>query len=86
MGPGAVAAQVTIPSLGVQQSTGTSIRNELTALVTVNATLLARPGTDNSFLWLLGEDSVGGITGALRDMSTSSVYCRSGRAVLVRSI
>jgi Zn-dependent metalloprotease len=79
MGPGAVAAQVTVPSLGVQQSTGTSIRNELTALVTVNATLLARPGTDNSFLWLLGEDSVGGITGALRDMWNPTCYSNPGK-------
>jgi Zn-dependent metalloprotease len=79
MGPGAVAAQVTIPSLGVQQSTGIAIRAQLTALVTVNTTLLARPGTDNSVLWLIGEDNVGGITGALRDMWNPACYSNPGR-------
>jgi hypothetical protein len=79
MGAGAVASQVTIPSLGVQQSTGTAIRGQLTLLVTVNATLLARPGTDPSVRWLMGEDAVGGITGAIRDMWNPTCYSNPGK-------
>jgi Zn-dependent metalloprotease len=77
MGAGAVAAQVTIPSLGVQQGTGTAIRNNFP----VNATLLARPGTDNSVQWLLGEDSTGGITGALRDMWNPTCYSHPAKVL-----
>src|SRR5678816_2679454 len=77
MGAGAVAAQVTIPSLGVQQGTGTAIRNNFP----VNATLLARPGTDNSVQWLLGEDSTGGITGALRDMWNPTCYSNPAKVL-----
>ena len=79
MGAGVDAPSVTIPSVGVQQSTGNAIRAQLTALVTVNATLLARPGTDDSVRWLLGEDAVGGITGALRDMWNPACYSNPGK-------
>lgn len=79
MGAGVDAPRVTIPSLGVQQSTGNAIRAELTALVTVNVTLLARPGTDASVRWLMGEDAVGGITGALRDMWNPTCYSNPGK-------
>ena len=79
MGAGAVAAQVTIPSLGVQQATGESIRGQLGQLIAVNATLLARPGTDSSYLWLLGEEATGGITGAIRDMWNPSCYSNPGK-------
>ena len=72
MGAAAGSENVTIPSLGVQQATGTNIRTQLTASATVNSTLLARPGTDASVRWLMGEDVTG--SGALRDMWNPTCY------------
>jgi bacillolysin len=79
MGPGVDAPLVTIPSIGVQQSTGNALRTQLAAAVVVNATVLAAPGTDASVKWLIGEDSTGGITGALRDMSNPTCYSNPGK-------
>lgn len=74
MGAGAVAAQVTIPSLGVEQATGNAIRASTNP---VNATLLARPGTDASYAWLMGEEITDG--GALRDMWNPTCYSNPGK-------
>lgn len=71
MGFAAGGENVTIPSLGIQQSAGNAIRNALQTDV-VNTTLLAEPGADNSYRWLLGEDVVPG--GALRDMWNPTCY------------
>jgi Zn-dependent metalloprotease len=78
MGPGLNAALVTIPSIGVQQSTGNLIREQLTASVTVNATLHAKPGTDVSYKWLMGEDAEA-FDGALRDMWNPTCYSHPGK-------
>jgi Zn-dependent metalloprotease len=80
MGAGAVAAQVTISSLGIQQVDGNAIRGQLGAATPVNATLLARPGTDASVRWLMGEDSTAtGLVGALRDMWNPTCYANPGK-------
>jgi Zn-dependent metalloprotease len=80
MGPGVDAALVTIPSIGVQQATGTAIRGQLAAGATVNATLRAKAGTDSSYRWLIGEDiSAEGFTGALRDMWNPTCYANPGK-------
>jgi Zn-dependent metalloprotease len=80
MGAGVDAPNVTIPSLGVQQATGNSIRSQLDASTVVNATLHAQPGTDASYRWLLGEDSSAvGLTGALRDMWNPACYSNPGK-------
>jgi Zn-dependent metalloprotease len=77
MGPGVVAASVTIPSLGVQQSTGSAIRAQLDASTVVNATLEAQPGTDATYRWLLGEDVTP--SGANRDMWNPPCYSNPGK-------
>jgi Zn-dependent metalloprotease len=79
MGPGVDAASVTIPSIGVQKATGDTIRSQLGAAVTVNATLHAAPGTDASVKWLMGEDATGGFNGALRDMWNPTCYSNPGK-------
>ena len=83
MGPGVDAPLVTIPSIGVQQSTGSGIRGELTAGAVVNATILSRPGTDASYKWLLGEDigtgDNSGASGAIRDMWNPTCYSNPGK-------
>jgi Zn-dependent metalloprotease len=76
MGPGVDAPSVKIPSLGVQQATGTAIRGQL-ASTTVNATLRAKPGTDASYRWLMGEEVAEG--GALRDMWNPTCYSNPGK-------
>jgi len=78
MGAGVNAALVTIPSLGVQQATGTAIRAQLAVPVTVNATLRASPGTDASYRWLLGEDATA-FNGAIRDMWNPTCYSNPGK-------
>jgi Zn-dependent metalloprotease len=78
MGAGVDAPNVTIPSLGVQQSTGTAIRTQLAASTTVNATLRARPGTDASYRWLVSEDA-SAFNGAIRDMSNPLCYSNPGK-------
>jgi Zn-dependent metalloprotease len=78
MGAGVDAPNVTIPSLGVQQSTGTAIRTQLAASTVVNATLKARPGTDATYRWLLGEDSTA-FNGAIRDMWNPPCYSNPGK-------
>jgi hypothetical protein len=77
MGAGVDAPSVTIPSLGVQQSTGNAIRTELAASTVVNATLKAQPGTDATYRWLLGEDVLSG--GAIRDLWNPSCYSNPGK-------
>jgi hypothetical protein len=77
-GMGDTDATITIPSLGVTQSTGTTIKGQLAGGVT--ATLHGVPGTDNSVRWLIGED-VGNFDGlgALRDMSNPTCYSNPGK-------
>ena len=75
MGPGVDAPSVTIPSIGVQQSTGNAIRGQLGT--GVNATLRAKPGTDASYRWLMGEEVAQG--GALRDMWNPTCYSNPGK-------
>lgn len=59
---------IVIPSVGVTQNEGNSMRTALAA-GPVSVTLLARKGTDPSLRWLMGEDStVPGLSFALRDM------------------
>ena len=79
MGAGVDAPFVTIPSVGILQSDGTAIRTELTAGSTVNATLLAQPGTDETVRWLMGEDSGAGFNGAIRDMYNPNCYANPGK-------
>jgi Zn-dependent metalloprotease len=74
---GGASSEVTIPSLGVQQAVGTSIRAEL-ALGPVNATLHAQPGTDGTYRWLVGEDA-SAFNGAIRDMSNPACYSNPGK-------
>jgi Zn-dependent metalloprotease len=79
MGPGAVGAQVTIPAVSILQVDGNAIRTAL-ASEPVNATLLARPGEDDSVRWLMGEDSTAaGLEGALRDMWNPTCYANPGK-------
>jgi Zn-dependent metalloprotease len=78
MGAGVDAPSVTIPSLGVQQSTGNAIRTELAASTVVNATLKAEPGTDASYRWLVAEDATA-FNGAIRDMWNPSCYSNPGK-------
>jgi Zn-dependent metalloprotease len=77
MGAGVDAPSVTIPSLGVQQSTGNAIRTQLASAV-VNATLKAQPGTDGTYRWLLAEDSTA-FNGAIRDMWNPTCYSNPGK-------
>jgi Zn-dependent metalloprotease len=78
-GMGGVSADVTIPSLGVQQSVGTSIRTALGSGV-VNATLRAHQGTDETYRWLMGEDSSPeSFNGAIRDMWNPACYSNPGK-------
>jgi Zn-dependent metalloprotease len=71
-GMGGTSATITIPSIGVQQSTGNSIKAEL-ANGPVSANIRSSTGsTDTSYRWLLGEDVVDG--GALRDMWSPGCY------------
>jgi Zn-dependent metalloprotease len=78
MGAGANAALVTIPSIGVQQSTGNSLRSQLAAAAVVNATLRAKAGTDASYKWLVGEDAPA-FSGGLRDMWNPTCYSNPGK-------
>ena len=71
-GMGGGDATITIPSVGVQQSTGTAIRTALSS-APVAATLRARPGSDDSVRWLMGEDS-SALGGAIRDMWNPTCY------------
>ena len=60
-------ATITIPSLSVSQNNGTAIKTQA-ASTTVNATLSrGQKGTENSYRWLLGEESTA-FAGAIRDM------------------
>jgi len=78
MGAGVDAPNVTIPSLGVQQSTGNDIRTQLSAGTAVNATLKAQPGTDATYRWLMGEDATA-FNGAIRDMWNPACYSNPGK-------
>ena len=79
MGAGVDAPFVTIPSVGILQSDGAAIRGALTGGATVNATLLAEPGTDQTVRWLMGEDSGAGFNGAIRDMYNPNCYGNPGK-------
>ena len=76
MGAGARAGEVTIPSLGVQQSVGAAIRGALAA--GVNVTLRAAPGTDVAYRWLVGEDATA-FNGAIRDMWNPACHSNPGK-------
>jgi Zn-dependent metalloprotease len=76
-GMGGASPEVNIASLGVQQSVGNDIRNAL-ASDTVNATLRAQPGTDDTYRWLMGEDSTA-FDGAIRDMWNPACYSNPGK-------
>ncbi|MGB2717236.1 MAG: M4 family metallopeptidase [Vicinamibacterales bacterium] len=78
MGPGAVGSQVTIPSISVQQSTGTAIRAQLSASAIVNVSIGPQAGTDASYKWLIGEDA-DAFGGALRDMWNPTCYSNPGK-------
>jgi hypothetical protein len=76
-GMGGASAEVTIPSLGVQQSVGGDIRTALGSDA-VNATLRAQPGTDDTYRWLMGEDATA-FNGAIRDMWNPVCYSSPGK-------
>lgn len=77
-GMGGAAPAITIPSLGVQQSTGNAIKGEL-ASGTVNATLRTTAGaTDNSYRWLASEDDPA-FGGAIRDMWNPPCHTNPGK-------
>ena len=78
MGPGTLGSQVTIPSISVQQSTGTALRSQLASSAVVNVTIGAKAGTDVSYKWLMGEDA-DGLGGALRDMWNPTCYANPGK-------
>jgi Zn-dependent metalloprotease len=73
-GMGGVDATIVIPSLRVTLETGNTLKGELAG--GVNATLAqGAVGSDNSALWLMGEDSTApGLVGALRDMWNPGCY------------
>lgn len=71
-GMGGGDATITIPSIGVQRSTGDAIRAAL-ATGPVTATLRAQPGADDSVRWLMGEDSTA-FGGAIRDLWNPTCY------------
>ncbi len=77
-GMGGTDATITIPSVGITQSDGNTIKAQLAGGVT--STLHGIPGTDNSVRWLLGED-VGTFDGhgAIRDMSNPTCYSNPGK-------
>jgi Zn-dependent metalloprotease len=74
---GGASDDVTIPSIGVQQATGTSIRTALGS-GSVNATLRAQPGTDGTYRWLMGEDATA-FNGAIRDLWNPTCYSNPGK-------
>jgi hypothetical protein len=74
-GMGGSDATITIPSLGITQADGNTIKANLPG---VNVTLHASSAvTDNSYRWLLGEDVTPG--GAIRDMWTPACYANPGK-------
>lgn len=78
MGAGTNAANVTTPSIGITQAEGNKLIAEIAT--PPNVTMRSSTGsTDNSTRWLLGEDAVGGITGALRDMWNPNCYANPGK-------
>ena len=68
---------VTIPSLSVTQNDGTAIKAQLVS-TTVNATLSRGAGSDDSYRWLVGEDSTA-FGGAIRDMWTPTCNGAPGK-------
>ncbi|HET7754514.1 MAG TPA: M4 family metallopeptidase, partial [Anaeromyxobacteraceae bacterium] len=77
-GMGGADATITIPSLGVEQSTGAAIRGAIAADGPAHATLKAQPGTDASYRWLMGEDWTE-LGGALRDMWNPTCFSNPGK-------
>ncbi|MGE5206981.1 MAG: M4 family metallopeptidase [Chlamydiota bacterium] len=76
-GMGGSDATITIPSLGITQADGNTIKQSLSG-GTVNVTLHASSApTDNSYRWLMGEDVTPG--GAIRDMWTPACYANPGK-------
>jgi Zn-dependent metalloprotease len=74
-----VDATITIPSLSVTQNDGTAIKTQA-ASTTVNATLSrGAKGTENSYRWLLGEESTG-FGEAIRDMWNPGCYGDPGKS------
>ncbi len=80
-GMGGVDPTIVIPSLGITQAEGNSIKAQLPA-PGVNVTLKSSGGvTDNSLRWLIGEDVGFGSTptGAFRDMWNPTCYSNPGK-------
>jgi Zn-dependent metalloprotease len=77
-GMGGADGTITIPSLGVTQQAGASIRSQM-PVPGVNVTLHTTAGaTDSSVLWLMGEDA-SAFSGAIRDMSNPNCYSNPGK-------
>jgi len=60
---------IVIPSLLVEQTTGTLIKAQLSLSEVVTGNLYIGFGTENNYRWLIGEDSTA-FSGGLRDMYT----------------
>jgi len=74
-GMGGSDSTITIPSLGITQADGNTIKHNLPGVtVTLHASSAA---TDNSVRWLMGEDVTPG--GAIRDMWTPACYSNPGK-------
>lgn len=74
-GMGGSDPTITIPSLGITQADGNTIKANLPG---VNVTMHASNApTDNSYRWLLGEEITPG--GAIRDMWTPACYANPGK-------
>jgi Zn-dependent metalloprotease len=79
-GMGGADATITIPSLLIALSKGNAIKAELGLGSTVNVTLKQDPGpvTEDSYRWLMGEDS-SAFQGAIRDMWTPTCLGDAGK-------
>lgn len=80
VGMGGSDATITIPSLRITLANGNLIRDTLAAGSTVNVTLklAPEPGTEDSYRWLLAEDSTA-FNGAIRDMWNPPCYGHPGK-------
>ena len=69
---------ITIPSASVGFSNGNKIKSELASGVNATLRVDAPSTTDNSYRWLISEDSTG-FGGAIRDMWTPTCYNHPGK-------
>jgi len=79
-GMGGTDATITIPSLRITLAHGDLIKNTLAAGSTVNVSLkmASAPGAQDSYRWLMGEDS-SAFRGAIRDMWNPNCYGDPGK-------